>query len=76
MILEDSECVAILTSPTLLCRIFGCKVGDDPTYHLDTLCWCGRDAYVVGPEGYGIVHADCCKRCGQPIVPTARIVRK
>lgn len=73
-LLNYDDCAAIVMKPTLRCRLFGCKSGeDDRMAHPETVCYCGRDAYVVGPEGYGIVHEGCCKRCGQPIIPTARI---
>lgn len=75
--LQEDDCSAIvLDKPTLRCRLLGCKPGGDEYMHgLVAECECGRNAFPVGPDGIGIVHEGCCVRCGQPIIPTARVAR-
>lgn len=77
LLLDEDDCEALVIEPTLRCRLFGCKPGGDELVHeITTTCSCGRGAFVVGPDGYGVVHEGCCVRCGQPIVPTARVMRR
>lgn len=75
---EPNGCDAWVMKRTLRCRLLGCKPGGDEFLHqMVGQCSCGRPTHAVAlGETVHDVHEGCCVRCGQPILPTARVARR